>query len=405
MRKALGAMLALACCIVAGQGGAQDVVLPGTAATSLRQERQALEAARRQAAQAAARSARLEAQANAATQEADRASRRAAALAARIQQSEADIQAAQLRVAVIARLQRVQARRLAARQQPIVRLTAALQMLARRPAALAIAQPGSVSDAVHMRLVLDAVLPVIRQRTAGLRAELTRSRALRRDAERAAKALEDSRTQLAVRQGDLRRLESARRMASRGFRSSAALEADRAIALGEQARDIVDLMDRLEEAGVVRARLAQLPGPVPRPVQPMRAGTPRADTPPAQARLPAYRLPVVGQLVTGFGELAPSGLRARGLTLATQPGAQVVAPTSGRIAFADYYRGFGQILIIDHGQGWTTLITSLHRLSVAVGDSVRAGTPVGVAAPSAASVTVELRRNGQPVDIVPLLRG
>ncbi len=94
---------------------------------------------------------------------------------------------------------------------------------------------------------------------------------------------------------------------------------------------------------------------------------------------------------------------ARGLTLATQPNAQVVAPTSGRIVFADYYRGFGQILIIDHGQGWASLITSLHRLSVGVGDSVRSGTPVGIAAPTAATVTVELRRNGQPVDIVPLL--
>lgn len=398
----IGALCAAMFSMFAAHGIAQDRPLPSSV-SSMARERQALAAARQQAAQAARRSAQLEAQANAATQDADRASRRAAALAARIQQSEADIQAAQLRVAIIARLQRAQARRLAERQQPIVRLTAALQMMARRPAALAIAQPGTVGDAIHMRLVLDAILPVIRQRTAGLRAELVRSRTLRMDAERAAKGLEDSRTQLAVRQGDLRRLESAKRMASQGFRSSAALEADRAIALGEQARDIVDLMDQLEAAGVVRERLSRLPGPMPRPGQPAQATAPRAFAPPAQARLPAYRLPVVGQLVTGFGELSPSGLRARGLTLATQPNAQVVAPTSGRIVFADYYRGFGQILIIDHGQGWASLITSLHRLSVGVGDSVRSGTPVGIAAPTAATVTVELRRNGQPVDIVPLL--
>ncbi|MES2271621.1 MAG: peptidoglycan DD-metalloendopeptidase family protein [Pseudomonadota bacterium] len=382
---------------------AQDVVLPGTGPTSLASEQQALTSARKQAQVAARRSRLLETQANQATQDADRASRRAAAVAARIQESEADIQAAQARIAIITRLQRAQAHRLAERQQPIVKLTAALQMLARRPAALAIAQPGSISDAVHMRLVLDAVLPVIRARTAGLRAELVRSRKLRGVAEQAAKALELSQAQLATRQGELRRLETEKRIASRDYRSSANVEADRAIALGERARDIVDLMDRLEEAGAVRERLASLPGPTLRPNQPGQIASPQAVAIATQNRLPAYRMPVVGQLVTGFGEVSEGGVRSRGLTLATQPNAQVVAPTAGRIVFAGYYRGFGQILIIDHGQGWTTLITNLHRLSVSVGDSVRQGTPLAIAGPVATTVTVELRRNSRPIDIVPLL--
>lgn len=155
----------------------------------------------------------------------------------------------------------------------------------------------------------------------------------------------------------------------------------------------------------MRGRLASLPGPVMRPARPGGVAAPRADIAPAQSGLPAYRLPVVGQLVTGFGEVSESGVRARGLTFATQPGAQVVAPTYGRIAYAGFYRGFGQILIIDHGHGWTTLITNLHHLTVGVGNSVRQGTPLGVAAPSAARITIELRHDGRPVDIVPVLSG
>lgn len=404
-RGRIGAGLSVAMIVaaLAYAASAQDLVVPGMGATSLTQERQALTSARRQADAAARRSRQLEAQANQATQDADRANRSAAALAARIQESEADIQAAQARIAIISRLQGAQARRLAERQQPIVKLTAALQLLARRPPALAIAQPGTITDAVHMRLVLDAILPVIRARTAGLRAELARSRELRGIAEQAARALENSRTQLATRQGELRRLETAKRIASRDYASSASLEADRAIAMGEHARDIVDLMDQLESASVLRERLASLPGPVLRPARPGGVAAPSADVASEQSRLPAYRLPVVGQLVTGFGEASESGVRARGLTFATQPGAQVVAPTSGRIAYAGYYRGFGQILIIDHGQGWTTLITNLHHLSVEVGNSVRQGSPLGTAPPTAATVTIELRRDGRPVDIVPLL--
>lgn len=402
MKRGLFLTAALAATMACG-ASAQDVALSGTAPTSLAQERQALLAAGAQAEKARARSTMLERQAAVAGQQADRAQRRAAALAARIQESEADIRAAQARIAIIARLQRAQAARLAERQQPIVRLTAALQMLARRPAALALVQPGSITDAVHMRLVLDAVLPVIRARTAGLRAELARSRQLRGIAERAAQALRSSRVQLAERQGALRRLETEKRIASRDYQSTAGLEAERAVALGERARDIVDLMDRLGEAGDVRARLESLPGPVLRPSRPGDVAMPRADGGRLASGPPPYRLPVIGELVTGLGEVSASGVRARGLTIATQPQAQVVAPTAGRVAFAGHYRGYGQIVIIDHGQGWTTLLTNLNRLSVDVGTTVRQGDPIGIAGPRSPTVTVELRRNGRPVDIVPLV--
>ena len=105
-----------------------------------------------------------------------------------------------------------------------------------------------------------------------------------------------------------------------------------------------------------------------------------------------------------MGEVNDGGVRSRGLTLVTQAGAQAVAPTAGRIAFAGPYRGYGQILIIDHGQGWTTLITGLHRVTAQVGETVRQGDPVGLtAAQGRPTVTIELRRNGRPVDIVPLV--
>lgn len=400
-----GVLAALPLVLLAGFAGAagQDIVLQGRGRTSLGQEQASLKAARVQAQEARDRAQRLDGQASAAREEAERARRRAAAMAARIQEAEADIQMAQARLAIIARLQRAQAARLAERQEPVVKLTAALQMMARRPLALALVQPGSISDAVHMRAMLGAVLPVIRARTAGLRAELDRSRALRATAEQATDALTDSRMKLAQRQSDLRGLEARKRVASRQLRADAGLEEDRALALGERARDIVDLMDQLEQAGDLRDRLAALSGPVLRPARPDQAGAPRSERATRAMGPPPYRLPAIGQLVTGMGEVSASGVRSRGLTLATQANAQVVAPTAGRVAFAGPYRGYGQILIIDHGQGWTTLLTGLHRLSVDVGETVRQGDPLGVVGAGRPTLTVELRRNGRPIDIVPLV--
>ncbi|MDV5825153.1 murein hydrolase activator EnvC family protein [Sphingobium naphthae] len=379
------------------------LILQGTAGTTLAQEQQALKAARRQSDDARDRAARLAQQATAARDAAEQARRRAAAVAARIQQAEADIQAAQARIAIIARLQRAQAARLAAKQEPVVRLTAALQMIARRPLALALVQPGSVSDAVHLRAVLGQVLPVIEQRTAGLRAELARSRALRATAQQAADALDQAQQDRKAQQVELAALETQKRLAARDYRANAGLESERALALGERALDIVDLMDRLEQAGDLRERLARLSGPLPRPARPDQAGAAPAEADARPSGPPPYRLPVVGQLVTGMGEVNDSGVRARGLTLVTQASAQAIAPTAGRVAFAGPYRDYGQILIIDHGGGWTTLITGLHRLTTRVGDAVRQGDPVGVTGARRSNITVELRRNGRPVDIIPLV--
>jgi septal ring factor EnvC (AmiA/AmiB activator) len=246
-------------------------------------------------------------------------------------------------------------------------------------------------------------MPVIEKRTAGLRADLAKSRELRFAAETAAKDMRASQVRLADQQGQLRRMETERRIAARGFTSSASLEADRATALGEKARDIVDLMSKLESAGDLRDELAALPGPSLRPAAPGKTATPARDQATTSPASPAYRLPVVGSVVTGMGELSDSGIRSRGLTIAAQASAQIIAPAGGHVAFAGPYRGFGKIVIIDHGHGWTTLITDMAELSVDAGGTVAQGDPLGVASKGRPKITVELRRNSRPIDIVALV--
>ncbi|MGB3796456.1 MAG: peptidoglycan DD-metalloendopeptidase family protein, partial [Alteraurantiacibacter sp.] len=113
-----------------------------------------------------------------------------------------------------------------------------------------------------------------------------------------------------------------------------------------------------------------------------------------------YILPVSGRTLTGFGAPQSSGL-SQGLTLGPISGAQVVAPAAGRIAFAGPYRGYGNIVIIEHGGGWTSLVTGLARSNVEIGETVVGGAPLGSAAPARPRITLELRRDGEPVN--PLL--
>lgn len=348
----------------------------------------AIAAAEREASEAAARSDRLSKAAAEATTEAERHRARSEALIADIQSAEAAITAAEARIALIERSRAEQRARLAERQQPVIRLTAALQTMAMRPPALALVQPGSVEEMVRVRALLASTLPVIRARTAGLRAEVEAGDRLREQAEAAVAALAAGRDALAGRRTELARLEEAERQRARGLAASALLESDRSIALGEEARDLTGEMRSRQYQGRLRAELAALPGPVIRP----SAGTGAT----ANSAPPPYRLPVQGRLVTGMGEISDAGVHARGLTFDTAAGAPVIAPRSGTIAYAGRFRSYGEVVVIDHGGGWSSTVTGLAALRVRPGDRVEAGTPLGR---SGGRLTAELRHDGRPHSI------
>lgn len=369
----------------------------------------ALARATRESRRAEARAARLSSEAEAATEAVERTASQAAALAARIQQAEADIEAARARYSIARAERAALTAQLAKKQEPTARLTAALQTAARRPLALSALQPGSLKDVVHVRAVLASAVPQIRARTAALRSELDRGRALEAQAARALGQLRTGEGDLRERRQSLAALENQQRVASRAARGAALREAERALALAEEARDLDGLVDRLDEVAALRQELAALPGPVLRPKDLAKdlAADPAAPLAAAPSAAPPprdFQLPVQGRTLVGFGAIRDSGLASTGLTLAPVAGAQVVAPGRGRVAFAGAYRGFGRIVIIEHAGGWTSLVTGLDRVQVAVGDSVIGGSPLGTTHRRGAVVTFELRRAGDPVNPLQFLR-
>jgi septal ring factor EnvC (AmiA/AmiB activator) len=355
----------------------------------------ALVLAKQQAEEAKRRSGLLEKQAARATDEAARARAGAAALASRIEAAEADITAADARIRLIESLRAQQRARLAERQGPVIRLTAALQTMGRRPPALALVQPGSLDELTHVRALLASTLPAIRARTADLRAEVERGNDLRRQADRAVLALKAGQADLRQRRIALAAFEERQRSRSENLMQSAVSESDRALAFGEEARELATLASTREFQNRLRRRLAELPGPVPRPGSPAIAPGPPGN--------PRYRLPVEGRIVTGMGEISDAGVHARGLTFAAAAGSPVVAPAQGRVVYAGRFRGYGEIVIIDHGGGWVSTLTNLASLEVKRGDRLAMGAPLGRAGRAETPVTIELRHNGRPFPIAPLL--
>ena len=120
---------------------------------------------------------------------------------------------------------------------------------------------------------------------------------------------------------------------------------------------------------------------------------------------PHIRYPVRGKIVAQFGKLDSVGLTTKGITIRTRPSANVTASFDGKILYAGLYRTYGKIIIIDHGEGFKTLLIGLGRINVKTGQSVLSGENVGKMDPFTPNdlkinykLYIELRKHGKPID-------
>lgn len=169
--------------------------------------------------------------------------------------------------------------------------------------------------------------------------------------------------------------------------------AERMTAIGRDAGALEDLVKRLSVV------MAHAPTPAVAPVA-ATAGVHHSPTPPvatpfmgAGGRFP---WPLEGNVITGYGD-ASSGLLISGM-----PGAEVHAVADGRVAFANWLKGYGLIVIVDHGNGLMSLYANNDALLKNAGDSVRAGEAVSTVGSSGGqgrnALYFEIRQGGKAVD-------
>ena len=142
--------------------------------------------------------------------------------------------------------------------------------------------------------------------------------------------------------------------------------------------------------------------PAPRPAPSTRAPEPRTGAPFEQLK-GRLHAPVRGQVTERFGSpRADSGLSWRGLFIKAPAGREVKAVAAGRVVFADWLRGFGNLLIVDHGDGFMSLYGNNETLMSQVGEPVRSGDTVATVGSTggntASGLYFELRYQGKPFD-------
>jgi septal ring factor EnvC (AmiA/AmiB activator) len=316
--------------------------------------------------------------------EAERLRAEEAAAAQNIEAAEARITAADTRLRLASAYVAAHRQRLAGEQQPVASLLAGLAIMAERPPLLAIANQGSTDDLVKVRILLDATVPVIRRRTALLSAQLGEGQRLEQAAASARAELLQSRQNLVGRHQQFAALEQRAIQMAAASGGQALSAGDVAIAAGE---DVEQLQSAQANTRAITAVAAQLASSEPAPPRPL---APEGPSPRPPFR---YELPAAAAVAEGLSAVNASGVRSRGLTLATSRGAAIMAPGSGVVRFSGPFRDYDGILIVDHGGGWMSLIVNVST-GLKPGDSVQLGQPVGRAL---GAIEVELSQNGRRI--------
>ncbi|UCH72637.1 MAG: peptidoglycan DD-metalloendopeptidase family protein [Rhodospirillales bacterium] len=339
--------------------------------------------------------------------------RQAIAAAKKAQRHEAELVALEERLAELNARERDIRDALSRRRYAMSGTLAALQRLSRRPPQTLLAFPDAPTRMARSGMLLQVALPRIRDEAdrlaamldelAGVREE-TRLRlasvtaettALEAEQERLAGILR--RKSVVLKQTESERREVNRRVDELARKAKSIRELLAQIEAERLAREAAESERRAQlaaqQAAALGRRAPERPGPAgdlakPAGIRPFPANGPITD--PTSARIVLY-----------YGQRNKLGQTERGITYATRPGAQIVAPHDGRVAFAGPFESYGQILIIEHDGGYHTLLAGLERLDTSVGQWVLAGEPVGAMGETSlegAGLYLELRRDGQPIN-------
>ncbi|ACB96500.1 murein hydrolase activator EnvC family protein [Beijerinckia indica] len=309
------------------------------------------------------------------------------------------------------------------RRKTLSEVLAALQRMGRRAPPALLAAPQDILEAIRTSMLLGAVLPEMRSEAAALVSDLSELVRLRQSISADRDSLNADRARMREERLRLENLIAARQTGLSDAEQALGAERERAAELARQAGNLKDLITRMETEVAAAARGAEAARQADE-AQKARAaaGTVSAAAPfKDPARLAPARafadtkgflpLPVAGNLLRGYGASDGLGGIEKGLLLATRPEAIVGAPCDGWVAYAGPYRTYGQLLIVNAGQGYYIILAGMERINVNVGQFILAGEAVAVmgdgTAKTAASVAiaapqpilyVEFRKDGVAID-------
>lgn len=301
---------------------------------------------------------------------------------------------------------------LAERRGVLAEVLGALQRMGLNPPPALLVRPEDALSSVRSAILLGSVVPEMRAETEILITDLSELRRLVATISAERDKLLETVAEQVTEKERLGALIAEK--AKLREQSQEVLEAERQRAgeLAAKASSLQELISTLEnEIASARAAAEAANAPPERPVPEQNR---LAGPVPFKAMLGQVSMPVSGRVDLRFGEDDGAGGTSFGDIVTTQSGAIVTAPSDGSVLYAGPFRSYGQLLILNAGDGYHIVLAGMDRINVSLGQSVLAGEPVGTMGKArlASAVAladgnkepelyVEFRKDGKPIDPAP----
>lgn len=312
---------------------------------------------------------------------------------------------------------------LEARRGVLAEVLGALERMGLNPPPALLVKPEDALSSVRSAILLGAVVPELRQETEILLGDLA-------ERNRIAASIEAERARLATTVGEqvteqhrLTLLLAEKERMKSDAEAALAEETRRSKELAAKAGSLKELIAGLEkevigarsdEEKARRAEEAQQRREAALAAMPVPDANQLAKAVPFSRLQGKLSLPAAGRIARRFGADDNNGGVMQGDMVATQSSAIVTAPADGSVLYAGPFRSYGQLLILDAGDGYHVVLAGMGRINVTIGQSVLSGEPVGAmgdtrTASAAASADemkgpelyIEFRKSGKPIDPAP----
>ncbi|PTW62877.1 septal ring factor EnvC (AmiA/AmiB activator) [Breoghania corrubedonensis] len=307
------------------------------------------------------------------------------------------------------------------RRDVLAEVLATLERIGRRPPPALAVRPKDALGAVRSAMLLNAVMPGIHDEAEALAVDLGELTKLEGRIAGERDRLKSDGSRLAEEKTRIELLLKAKREEADESRRKLAEETGRSRELAKKATSLKGLIASLESEIESSRKAAEAAAKAAKE----NAGKPKNSDPFADpGRLaPAVafadtkgklHLPVAGAPLRAFGEEDSLGTPAEGLSIATRNDARVTAPCDGWVVYSGPFRSYGQLLILNAGDGYHVLLAGMDKIDAELGQFVLAGEPIGsmgsTQLASAATLDlgstrpvlyIEFRKDGSSIDPSP----
>ena len=296
----------------------------------------------------------------------------------------------------------------------LIKTLAALQNLALKPTEALLVQPLTPVETIRSAMLLRETVPYLEENASRIRKELAQIAQKKSLVEKQFAQISKQKKLLETEHSRMKALVQKKSK----MRNVVEIQSEKAKKnverLASQANDLRDLLSKLEKQRLEKQRRAEEKRR--KEEEARRLAENKTETiqqPPAiTVASTGFRLakgtlpmPARGKIITAYGEQMVKGVSAKGITIRTRNQAQVIAPFDGAVIFAGPFRGYGNLIIIEHGDGYLSLLAGLQNMDVEVGQMLLAGEPVGqMPEDGDAKLYVEIRKDNQPIDPMAWIR-